>query len=96
MTSNPIYTIGHSITPLIAFVDILRAAKIAYVVDVRSIPRSRTNPQYNLDLFPRSLLEFQIEYVHIVELGGRRGRQRERISRNRPNTNVDCDYRARR
>ena len=51
--------------------------KSACVVDVRSIPRSRTNPQYNFDLFPRSLLEFQIEYVHIAELGGRRGRQRD-------------------
>lgn len=76
-TSNPFYTIGHSTTPVVAFVDVLRAAKVACVVDVRSIPRSRTNPQYNFDLFPRSLLEFQIEYVHIVELGGRRGRQRD-------------------
>ena len=75
MTANPFYTIGHSTTPIIAFVDVLRAAKVNCVVDVRSIPRSRTNPQYNADLLPRSLSEFQIGYAHIAELGGRRGRQ---------------------
>ena len=77
MTSNPFYTIGHSTTALVAFADVLRAAKVACVVDARSIPRSRTNPQYNFDLFPKSLSECQIEYVHNVELGGRRGRQRD-------------------
>lgn len=75
MTPNPFYTIGHSTTPIGAFVDVLKAAKINYVVDVRSIPRSRTNPQYNADLLSPSLSKFQIGYAHIAELGGRRGRQ---------------------
>jgi len=75
MTPNPFYTIGHSTTPIIAFVDVLRTAKINCVVDVRSIPWSRANPQYNAELLPRSLSEFQIGYAHIAELGGRRGRQ---------------------
>jgi len=75
MTPNPFYTIGHSTTPIIAFVDVLRTAKINCVVDVRSIPWSRANPQYNAELLPRSLSEFQIWYAHIAELGGRRGRQ---------------------
>jgi uncharacterized protein (DUF488 family) len=75
MTPNPFYTIGHSTTPIGAFVDVLKAAKINYVVDVRSISRSRTNPQYNADLLSPSLSKFQIGYAHIAELGGRRGRQ---------------------
>ena len=44
------------------------------MVDVRTIPRSRTNPQYNREALPASLAEFQIEYEHIAELGGRRAR----------------------
>jgi uncharacterized protein (DUF488 family) len=47
----------------------------AVVVDVRAIPRSRTNPQYNGDTLPSSLSGFRIGYEHIAELGGRRGRQ---------------------
>ena len=46
------------------------------VIDVRSIRRSRTNPQYNADTLPRSLAEFGIGYTPIAELGGRRSRQK--------------------
>lgn len=75
--SKPFFTIGHSTTPIAAFVDLLRDAKIQLVVDVRHFPRSRTNPQYNSDVLLGSLSEFQIGYEHIAELGGRRGLQRE-------------------
>jgi uncharacterized protein (DUF488 family) len=46
------------------------------VIDVRSIRRSRTNPQYNAETLPRSLAEFGIAYTPIPELGGRRSRQK--------------------
>ena len=46
------------------------------MIDVRSIRRSRTNPQYNADILPRSLAEFGIGYTPIAELGGRRPRQK--------------------
>ena len=73
--ANPFFTIGHSARPLGAFIDLLKDAEVRLVVDVRAIPRSRTNPQYNGDALPKSLSEFHIGYEHIAELGGRRGRQ---------------------
>ena len=51
-------------------------AGVALVIDVRSIRRSRTNPQYNAETLPRSLAEFGIGYTPIAELGGRRSRQK--------------------
>jgi uncharacterized protein (DUF488 family) len=73
--ANPFFTIGHSVRPLDVFVGLLKNADVRLVVDVRTIPRSRTNPQYNGDTLPSSLSGFQIVYEHIAELGGRRGRQ---------------------
>jgi len=71
---NPFFTIGHSTRPIEAFVNLLKDANVGLVVDVRTVPRSRTNPQYNTDVLPRSLLESQIGYEHIAALGGLRGR----------------------
>jgi len=71
---NPFFTIGHSTRPIATFVDLLREANVGLVVDVRTVPRSRTNPQYNADVLPRSLMESQIGYEHIAALGGLRGR----------------------
>ena len=68
----PYFTIGHSTRPIADFVDLLIASKIGIVIDVRTIPRSRTNPQYNRDALPGPLSDFQIAYEHIPELGGRR------------------------
>ena len=45
------------------------------VVDVRTVPRSRTNPQYNRDVLPQILSAFQIGYEHIAALGGLRGHE---------------------
>src|SRR5262245_40162683 len=73
--ANPFFTIGHSIRPLDVFIGLLKATDVRLVVDVRAIPYSRTNPQYNGDTLPNSLSGFQIGYEHIAELGGRRGRQ---------------------
>ncbi len=73
--TNPFFTIGHSVRPLDAFVDLLKEADVHLVADVRTIPRSRTNPQYNGDALPSSLSRFDIRYEHIADLGGRRGRQ---------------------
>ncbi len=71
--SNPFFTIGHSIRPLAAFVGLLKGPDVSLVVDVRTIPRSRSNPQYNSDVLPVSLSNFQIGYEHIAALGGLRG-----------------------
>ena len=68
------FTIGHSTRPIADFVDLLTASEIGIVADVRTIPRSRTNPQFNREALPGSLSDFQIAYEHIAELGGRRAR----------------------
>lgn len=70
----PFYTIGHSTRTIEAFVELLRTAGVAVVADIRSVPRSRTNPQYNRDTLPETLAAFHIGYEHIAELGGLRGK----------------------
>lgn len=73
---NPVFTIGHSTRSIDEFVGLLRESDVRLVVDVRTVPRSRTNPQFNRDALPGSLQDFQIAYEHVAELGGLRGRQR--------------------
>lgn len=73
----PFFTIGHSTRSIEEFIGLLNEAEVRLVVDVRTIPRSRTNPQYNADVLPQSLSEGQIKYERIATLGGRRGRQRD-------------------
>jgi len=70
--SAPVYTIGHSTRTIPEFGALLGESGIEVVADVRAIPRSRTNPQFNLDVLPVSLEEFGIRYQHFPELGGRR------------------------
>ena len=67
-----ICTIGHSNRPLDAFVDLLRSNEIVHVLDVRTVPRSRHNPQFNRDALPASLDAIQIGYTHLPGLGGLR------------------------
>ena len=69
------YTVGHSSRTLEEFVALLTAAEVALVADVRKFPRSRTNPQFNIDTLPEALAAFDISYEHMPALGGRRGRQ---------------------
>jgi uncharacterized protein (DUF488 family) len=71
------FTIGHGTRPLAAFTELLNAAEVQVVVDVRTAPRSRTNPQFNREVLAASLAEFAIEYRHIAELGGLRPRQKQ-------------------
>ena len=53
--SPPVYTIGHSTRSIVEFVELLQQGRVELVVDIRSIPRSRTNPQFNLDALPEAL-----------------------------------------
>jgi uncharacterized protein (DUF488 family) len=72
-----VFTIGHSTHPLDEFIALLRTAAIERVVDVRAIPRSRTNPQFNGDALCASLAAAGIGYTQLRALGGRRGRRRD-------------------
>ena len=74
--TNTFFTIGHSTRTIVEFVDLLRESGVDLVIDVRSIPRSRTNPQFNQQSLPEALAPWQIGYQHIAELGGLRGKSR--------------------
>lgn len=71
-----LYTIGHSTRSGEALIALLRAAGVGLLVDVRSIPRSRTNPQFNAEVLPAALEPAGIGYRHLAALGGRRGAQK--------------------
>jgi len=76
-----VLTIGHSDRSLEEFLHLLRAHHVTLLVDVRKMPGSRKNPQFNQDALSPSLHEAGIEYVHITGLGGLR-----RPTPNSPNT----------
>ena len=67
-----VFTIGHSTHALEEFIKIIEKFKIEKIVDVRTIPRSRHNPQFNKETLPTSLLSVEIGYLHIAGLGGLR------------------------
>jgi uncharacterized protein (DUF488 family) len=73
---SQIFSIGHSNRSLEEFVELLREAEIGLVADIRTVPRSRTNPQFNKDTLPESLSDVRIAYEHIAALGGLRGKNR--------------------
>jgi uncharacterized protein (DUF488 family) len=75
--AGPFYTIGHSTRPLPEFLQLLSEAGVQILTDVRTVPRSRTNPQYNRDTFPAVLAAAHVDYEHMPALGGRRSRQRD-------------------
>jgi uncharacterized protein (DUF488 family) len=77
----PFFTIGHSTRLIGDFIDLLAASEVGLVVDMRTVPRSRTNPQYNCETLPGSLSRFQIAYEHVAELGGLRARAQDITAR---------------
>ena len=70
----PFFTVGHSNRSLEAFVALLGQAGVALVADIRKMPRSRANPQFNGAALGAALAGFQIGYEHIAALGGLRGK----------------------
>lgn len=69
----PIFTVGHSTRSTDALIALLEAAGVDLLVDVRSMPHSRANPQFNLEVLPKTLSAAGIGYHHLPALGGRRG-----------------------
>src|SRR5579863_2722544 len=72
-----VFTIGHSTRTWEAFLELLRAHGIERVVDVRSIPKSRHNPQFNRETLSKKLRGARISYVHLRRLGGLRHARRD-------------------
>jgi uncharacterized protein (DUF488 family) len=69
-SQSVVLTVGHSTRSLEEFIDLLKAHSVASLIDVRSVPRSRHNPQFNRDTFPAALETEGIHYTHIAGLGG--------------------------
>ncbi len=67
-----VFTIGHSTRPVPEFIEIIRAYGIKKVIDIRTIPKSRHNPQFNEDALRESLRAVKIGYLHMKGLGGLR------------------------
>src|SRR5260221_10337102 len=65
-----IYTIGHSTRSIEQFLELLRAHNIEELVDVRTVPKSRHNPQFGQEELAASLKQAGIDYVHLGKLGG--------------------------
>jgi uncharacterized protein (DUF488 family) len=72
---KPFFTIGHSTRAIEVFAGLLVPNQVTRVVDVRTVPRSRTNPQYNADALPGLLAPYGIAHEHLPSLGGLRKRQ---------------------
>jgi len=69
--SRPVVlTVGHSTRPLAAFIALLAGHSVSLLLDVRTVPRSRHNPQFNRDTLPPALEAAGIRYAHVAGLGG--------------------------
>jgi len=67
-----IFTIGHSTRQIEDFIELLQAHGVQELIDIRTVPRSRTNPQFNRETLPISLKPAHIGYLHMPALGGLR------------------------
>jgi uncharacterized protein (DUF488 family) len=78
---NPrVLTIGHSTHSLADFIRLLKAHQVKQLLDVRTVPRSRRNPQFNKDGLPFALKAAKIGYRHLPELGGLRHPRRDSLN----------------
>jgi len=70
--NDAIFTVGHSTLPIVDFIALLKVYGISGLADVRTVPRSRHNPQFNSDALAAALREQKITYVSLRALGGLR------------------------
>src|SRR5579872_170382 len=78
--SSIVLTIGHSTRTLDEFIGLLQGRGATLVVDVRTVPRSRHNPQFNKASLPRTLKKAGLGYVHLPGLGGLRHAKRDSLN----------------
>jgi uncharacterized protein (DUF488 family) len=72
MEPSFVFTVGHSTRPIDEFIHLLRSHGVQRVIDVRTLPRSRFNPQFDIARLPDLLRAADIHYTHLPGLGGRR------------------------
>lgn len=77
---DTLFTIGHSTRTITEFVNLLKAHNVKQIVDVRTIPKSRHNPQFNEGVIEKSLRKEGIDYIHLSELGGLRHTTKDSIN----------------
>ena len=75
-----IYTIGHSTRPIDEFISMLKDFHVHKLIDVRTIPKSGFNPQYNQETLSQSLANEKIDYEHMAGLGGLRHAKKDSIN----------------
>jgi uncharacterized protein (DUF488 family) len=80
MVNELYFTIGHSTRSVADVIELLQEAGANLVADVRSVPRSATNPQFNNDRLPTTLAAHGLDYRHLALLGGLRHRQKSLAS----------------
>ncbi len=93
---HTIYTIGHSTRTIEQFIELLRAHGIEELVDVRTTPRSRHNPQFGTEELAASLQQEEIAYTHLGKLGGLRHASKNSVNLGWQNTSFRgfADYMA--
>lgn len=72
--AQPFFTIGHSNRSLQDFIALLQEARVGCLVDIRKLPGSRAQPQFNADCLSAALAGQDIAYLHLAALGGLRGK----------------------
>src|SRR5271155_2091011 len=75
-----VFTIGHSTRPIGEFIELLRSNGVERLLDIRTIPKSRHNPQFNSDALAESLAAAHIAYEHMKDLGGLRHPRKDSIN----------------
>jgi uncharacterized protein (DUF488 family) len=75
-----VWTVGHSNRPVGELIDLLRAHAVETLADIRTVPKSRHNPQFNRENLPAALADAGIRYVHLPALGGLRHARKDSIN----------------
>ncbi len=75
-----VFTIGHSTRTLNEFLELLKAYGVSLVLDVRTVPRSRHNPQFNKETLPNTLKQEGVKYIHMAGIGGLRRPTRDSVN----------------
>jgi uncharacterized protein (DUF488 family) len=75
-----IFTVGHSTHPIEEFIELLRQNGVKQLIDIRTIPKSRRNPQFSSEALAASLAEAGIAYVHMKALGGLRHARKDSVN----------------
>jgi uncharacterized protein (DUF488 family) len=75
-----VFTTGHSTRPIAEFIELLQLHGVKQLIDIRTVPKSRHNPQFNCDALAAALRQAKIRYVHLKDLGGLRHARKDSVN----------------